>query len=77
MRWLLAGLSFALLVGLAVATAAINTGNVQARSRIQAIVEQSRAVQIALEAERVRYSLAVAPEELVRHWLALEAAYGY
>ncbi|MEM7200497.1 MAG: hypothetical protein AAF628_09550 [Planctomycetota bacterium] len=39
MRWILAGLSFALLVGLAVATTAIRANNVALRGRLQ-VLEQ-------------------------------------
>ena len=50
MRWLLAGLAFALLVGLAVFTVAIKTRNLAARARIATYQQQI----VALRVERAR-----------------------
>ena len=75
MRWLIAGLLFALAVSLAIATAAIRAQNVAARR----VVEQDyRAVSDRLkELDRLSYArlTAVAPERLAqmhREWLGRE-----
>jgi len=72
MKWLLAGLCFALLVGLAVGTAAVQATNVQLRARIQQQVDAADAERVALQAERVRFGRETEPARLVAYWLELQ-----
>jgi hypothetical protein len=69
MKWVLAGLLFAAVVGLAVTTAAIEVTNVRTRARIQASVDLRQALVIAREAERMRWSQSADPARLTRYWL--------
>jgi hypothetical protein len=72
MRWFLAGLAFASVVGLAVATAAIETRNAHRRMRIQQLVDRLDAARIAEIAEQLRYRDATGLRQLVAHWLRLQ-----
>lgn len=72
MRWFLAGLAFASVVGLGIATAAIEARNIRARQRIQQIVDRLDAAEISVATERLRLRDATELRELVVHWLRLQ-----
>ena len=73
MKWFIAGLAFAAIVGLAIATAAIQVGNVHARARIALVAERLDAARIGVEAERIRFRDACRIERLVALWRSFEA----
>lgn len=73
MRWFLAGLAFAAVVALAIATAAIDARNVHRRQRIQRIAERLEAGRVALVTEQLRFRDATSLSKLVEHWLRLQA----
>lgn len=75
MRWLIAGLAFAAVVGLAVATASIRVGNVAVRARIQQLEDRIETFAVSTEALRERYRRATRPEDLLRMWRELEEAF--
>ena len=68
MRWALAGLAFAALVGLAVATAAVKATNVAARARLQALEQRIlfHGVELARRTHAVHE--ATSAERLARAW---------
>ncbi len=74
MRWFLAGLSFAVLVGLAVATVAVKATNVGTRARLNAIDQRIlfHTVELARRMHAVRE--ATARERLARAWRQRAAA---
>ncbi len=72
MRWFIAALAFACVVGLAVATAAIQAGNVRARARLEVLQERIYAVDIELAAERQRWVEITRLDNLVELWLRAE-----
>ena len=66
MKWVLAGISFAFLVALALATAAVKSDNVRTRARIEQI---SMDVDLCrLEVERRSLEVRGTPEHLARLW---------
>ena len=75
MRWVLSGLSFALMVGLAVATAGIKTSNVNTRLRLDKLAREVLALHVEL-ARRQAHAQRVNRRELLEaRWRAwLEAA---
>ena len=72
MRWFLAGLAFAAVVALAIATAAIDARNVHRRQRLQWLAERLEASRIALVAEELRFEEATSLRSLVGHWMRLQ-----
>ena len=68
MKWILAGLCFALLVALAVATAAIRTTNVAIRARLQRTSEQLEARLVSHQRELARHRAASGPAQLRESW---------
>ena len=71
MKWLFAGLTFAAVVALAVATAAMRAENIDARARLLLLTERIDAARVRLSAERSRCRDATRPEELIRRWQEL------
>ena len=74
MKWALAGICFALLVALAIGTAAIRAENVQRRKALQVTWQRFFDYRIAYEYEVVLWHEAARPRRLVAYWLALEEA---
>lgn len=64
MRWMLAGLAFALAVGLAIATAAIRADNTRMRLRIQAGFDGIRDRHVERQRLLVRAQEQAAPDRL-------------
>lgn len=75
MKWLLAAFAFAALVGLAVATAAIQTGNVRLRSKIEQISEHLDAIRVDHAAELERWNAATRRDVLSKTWLEMRARF--
>ena len=73
MRWVIAGLAFAAVVGLAVATAAIEADSVRIRQRMQFAAEWRDAIAVELIADRLDYRRMTELSNLVARWLALQA----
>ena len=73
MRWFLAGLVFAAVVGLGIATAAIEADNIRRRQRMQRVADRLEAAHVSLIAERLRFRDATRLPRLVRRWLELQA----
>ncbi|MCC6784695.1 MAG: hypothetical protein IT457_17750 [Planctomycetes bacterium] len=73
MKWFVAAIAFAAVVGLSIATAAIQVGNVHRRARIAAIAERVDASRVAREAERIRFRSAASVDRLASHWHRFEA----
>ena len=75
MKWLIAGLLFALAVGLAVATAAIRAENVVARRNIEQQYRDINDCQADLDRLYFQKLESVSPDRLAEmhsHWLRLE-----
>ncbi|MEY2982093.1 MAG: hypothetical protein ACO4CT_09610 [Planctomycetota bacterium] len=72
MKWFLAGLAFAGVVALAVATAALEAHNIHRRRAIQEVVDRLDAVRIASVTEELRLRDATRLPELARHWIRLQ-----
>ncbi len=68
MKWFLAGLCFALLVVLAVATAAIRTTNISIRARLQATSELLEGRRVSHQRVLVRFRAVSGPSQLRRNW---------
>lgn len=66
MKWVLAGVSFAFLVALALGTAAAKAENVRTRARIEQISMQVEFCR--LEVDRRSMELRDSPEHLARLW---------
>jgi hypothetical protein len=64
MRWMLAGLAFALTVGLAIATAAFRADNTRCRLRIQADIDRILDRMVELDRLKVRVQEEAAPARL-------------
>ncbi len=73
MKWLVAAITFAALVGLAISTAAIQVDNVKRRARIAALAERVEATRVEREAERIRFRTASRPDRLVELWRKFDA----
>ncbi|MBI5850227.1 MAG: hypothetical protein HZB39_04200 [Planctomycetes bacterium] len=73
MKWFVAAVAFAAVVGLSIATAAIQVENVQRRARIAAVSERAEASRIAREAERIRFRTAARVDPLVDLWRKFES----
>ncbi|MHC5062536.1 MAG: hypothetical protein ACYTG5_01020 [Planctomycetota bacterium] len=74
MKWALAGICFALLVALAIGTAAIRAENVLLRARLHTNWQRLFDCRIAHENEIVLWHEVSQPRQLVQYWLALEEA---
>lgn len=72
MRWVLAGMAFALVVGLAVGTAAIRAENAHRRAYLQMLSERFADLRVAQEHEWIAWRDATSLPRLVEYWLALE-----
>ena len=70
MRWLLAGILFALVIGLTVATAAVKADNVRHRYRLQEIADHREAWLAAYRAELIRRQEFATVEQLDEMWRA-------
>ena len=68
MRWLLAGLSFAVLVALAVATVAVQCVNVRARSRLRELERSLLAREIELFRQNHLRVTGCTREDLAARW---------
>ncbi len=68
MKWILAGLCFALLMALAVATVAIRTTNVSIRARLQKAAEELEGRRVSHERVLARYRAVSGPAQLRRNW---------
>ena len=66
MKWLLAGLAFALLVGLAVFTVALRTKNLAARARIAVHNDQIMSLRVEQARRDCQQRGAVSTDELIR-----------
>lgn len=64
MRWMLAGIAFALAVALAIGTAAMRAANTRLRQRIDAAYVQVKDRSIELQRLRVRVQEVSAPDRL-------------
>lgn len=73
MKWFLAGLLFAALVGLGVVTAAVQVTNVHRRARIALLVEQLDGSRIGCSAAEDRFREAARVERLIALWQRFEA----
>lgn len=73
MKWFVAAVAFAAVVGLSIATAAIQVENVQRRAHIAAVLERADAARIAREAERIRFRTAARVDRLVDLWRKFES----
>lgn len=76
MRWLLAGLCFALTVGLAVASAAIESDNIRLRRRIELLHVQATDRLVELRRRAVQALEQEVPEALAARLRAAMAAAG-
>ncbi|MBK8975352.1 MAG: hypothetical protein IPM29_05465 [Planctomycetes bacterium] len=68
MKWLLAGLAFAAVVGLAVATAAVRAHNIAERAALQRLAERLEGARIEAAGERARLARACELRELIQRW---------
>ena len=74
MRWLLAGLLFALAVGLAIGTAAIRADNARYRFAVEQLRSDVLDRKVELERLRLERLESSSPERLAaEHWAHLEA----
>ena len=74
MRWLLAGLLFALAVGLAIGTAAIRADNARYRYAVEQLRSDVLDRKVELERLRLERLESSSPERLAaEHWAHLEA----
>ncbi|MFO1050978.1 MAG: hypothetical protein U1F36_02030 [Planctomycetota bacterium] len=72
MKWMVAGLAFAAIVGLAIATAAIQVENVRSRARIARLAERLDAARVGCEADRIRFREAARVDRLIALWHRFE-----
>ncbi len=72
MKWVLAGIAFALLVALAVGTTAIRAENAHRRAFLQMLTDRYADLRMAQEHELILWREATTTEQLVAYWLALE-----
>ena len=72
MRWVLAGFSFAVLLGLAVGTVAVKAANVAARSRMQELERKLLAQAIERAKRRQEIRAVASRSELERRLRALQ-----
>ena len=72
MRWVLAGFSFAVLLGLAVGTVAVKAANVAARSRMQELERKLLAQAIERAKRRHEIRAVASRSELERRLRALQ-----
>ena len=74
MKWVLAGIVFALLVALAICTTAIRAENAHRRAFLQMLSDRFADLRMAQEHELILWREATRPERLVDYWLTLEEA---
>ena len=72
MRWVLAGIAFALLVALAIGTAAIRAESTHRRAYLQMLGDRFADLRMAQEHELILWREATTPQRLVAYWLTLE-----
>lgn len=74
MKWVLAGIVFALLVALAIGTTAIRAENAHRRAFLQMLSDRYADLRMAQEHELILWREATRLERLVDYWLTLEEA---